>query len=138
MAEITNVNLLFLRKARGVAPLSRYAAFDDGSLIASVPDEMEVRTFHIVRFDPQGRSQIQETYSVETLRRTEIAQNGSAYAGTTDDDLYLFKERRKSRFLPDRRASYADIALGVSGQRFAAAFSDLLASGYALALGDIS
>jgi tetratricopeptide (TPR) repeat protein len=136
MTDITNVNLLYLRKARGIAPLSRYAVQDDGSVVASVPDEMEVRTFHVVRFDTRGRSQIIETYNVETLRRTEIGASGQSYLGTTDDDLYLFRDSRKSRFLPDRRASYTDVALNASGQRFATAFCDMLASGHALALGD--
>ncbi len=136
MSDITNVNLLYLRKARGIAPLSRYAVQDDGSVIASVPDEMEVRTFHVVRFDGRGRSQIVETYNVETLRRTEIGASGQSYLGTTDDDLYLFRDSRKSRFLPDRRASYTDVALNASGQRFATAFCDMLASGHALAMGD--
>ena len=138
MSDITNVNLLYLRKARGIAPLSRYAVQDDGSVIASVPDEMEVRTFHVVRFDGRGRSQIVETYNVETLRRTEIGASGQSYLGTTDDDLYLFRDSRKSRFLPDRRASYTDVALNASGQRFATAFCDMLASGHALAMGDSS
>jgi tetratricopeptide (TPR) repeat protein len=136
MADITNVNLLYLRKARGVAPLSRYAMRDDATLVVSVPDEMEVRTFHVARFDARGRSQVLETYSVETLRRTEIAASGASYVGTTDDDLYVFQGGRKTRFLPDRRAAYTDIALSESGQRFATAFSDLLASGHTLALGD--
>lgn len=136
MADITNVNLLFLRKARGVAALSRFAAQDDGTLLVSVPDEMEVRTFHIARFDAKGRSQVVETYSVETLRRTEIAASGSAYIGTTDDDLYVFRETRKTRFLSDRRAAYTDIALSEGGQRFATAFCDMLGSGHTIALGD--
>ena len=135
-AEITNVNLLYQRKARGVAPLSRFASGNDGTLIVSVPDEMEVRTFHIVRFDSSGRSQILETYSVETLRKTEIAASGSLYIGTTDDDLYLFQNARKNRFLPERRASYTDIALGQEGKRFGVAFSDLMASSHSVALGD--
>ncbi|MBC8102771.1 MAG: hypothetical protein H7Z41_09315, partial [Cytophagales bacterium] len=138
MSDITNVNLLYLRKARGIAPLSRYAVQDDGSVVASVPDEMEVRTFHVARYDPQGRSRTIETYNVETLRRTEIGASGQSYLGTTDDDLYLFRDARKSRFLPDRRASYTDVALNASGQRFATAFCDMLASGHALALGDSS
>jgi tetratricopeptide (TPR) repeat protein len=136
MTDITNVNLTYSRKARGLAPLSRYAMQDDGSVLASVPDKMEARTFHVVRFDPRGRSQIIETYNVETLRRTEIGSSGQNYLGTTDDDLYLFRNSRKSRFLPDRRASYTDVALNASGERFATAFCDMLASGHALAMGD--
>lgn len=138
MPDITNVDLLWQRKARGVSPLGRYALTDDGLLVASVPDELEPRTRHIARFDTSGRSQIVETYTVETLRKTEIGMSGTVFAGITDDDLYLFQSGRKSRFLPDRRASYTDLALGGEGQRFGAALCDMLLSGNAIALGDIS
>ena len=137
MPDITNVNLTFLRKARGLVPLSRYAMLDDGTLLVSVPDELEVRTFHLVRYSEQGRSRRVHTYSVETLRKTEIAPDGSTYIGTTDDDLYLFRENRKTRFLPDRRASYTDVSLGVDTPRFAAAFCDIVGSGHSVALGEL-
>lgn len=136
MADITNVDLLFQRKARGIAPLSRFAVQDDGCLLAAVPDEMEARTFHIARYDARGRSQIIETYSVETLRKTEIAASGASFVGVTEDDVYLFRDGRKSRFLEARRASYTDVVLAKDGTRFVAAFSDLLARGHALAFGD--
>ncbi|MES2462819.1 MAG: hypothetical protein V4671_19730 [Armatimonadota bacterium] len=136
MTDITNVNLLCNRKARGIAPLSRYAVQDDGSVMASVPDAMQVRTFHVVRFDARGKSQVVETYNVETLRRTEIGASGLSYLGTTDDDLYLFRDSRKSRFQPERRASYTDVALTASGHRFATTFCDMLASSHALTLGE--
>ncbi len=135
-SDLTNVDLLFLRKARGLAPLSRFAIGDDGALFASVPDEMEARTFHIVRFETSGRSRIRETYNVETLRRTEIGETGARYVGASDDALYLFRDGRKTRFLPDRRASYSDVALAAGGERFATVFCDLLAFGYAVAFGD--
>ncbi|MBB6052768.1 tetratricopeptide repeat protein [Armatimonas rosea] len=137
MADITNVNLVFLRKARGLAPLSRYALQDDGTLLVSVPDELEVRTFHLVRYSEQGRSRTLHTYNVETLRKTEITPDGSSYVGTTDDDLYLFREARKTRFLSDRRASYTDISLGAEAARFGTAFCDLLGSGHSVALGEL-
>ena len=38
--------------------------------------------------------------------------------------------------MPDRRASYCDAALDADGKRFGAAFSDMLASGYSVALGE--
>lgn len=137
MADITNVDLVWLRRARGVAPLARFALQGDGSLLASVPDELEARTFHIARFDgATGRPQIAQTYNVETLRKTEIGTGGQHFVGATDDDFYLFANGRKSRFLSDRRASYTDIALGEAGQRFAAALCDLLLSGNSVALGD--
>src|SRR5437762_840571 len=137
MADITNVNLVFQRKVRGLAPLYRFAIQEEGSLLVSVPDEMEVRTFHIARFDIKGRSQVLETYNVETLRKTEIGKAGTHFVGASDDHCYVFKEGRKSRFMTDRRASYTDVALGEEGNRFAVAFSDLLASGHALALGEV-
>jgi Tetratricopeptide repeat. len=136
MADITNVNLLFLRKARGIMPLSRYAMQDDGTLIVAVPDEMEVRTFHLARFNEKGRSQVLDTYNVETLRRVEIGEGGKHHIGFTDDDLYIFQGARKSRFLSDRRAHYTDLSFAATGQKFAVALSDLLASGHTLALGD--
>lgn len=136
MADLTNINLIFLRKARGMAPISRYSMQDDGTLLVSVPDELEVRTFHLVRFSERGSSKIVETYSVETLRRTEVMPDASAYIGTTDDDIYLFRQARKTRFLPDRRASYTDLALSASTGRFITAFCDLLGAGHTIALGE--
>ncbi len=139
MADINNVNLVWLRKARGVAPLARYALQADGSLLVSVPDDLEARTLHVARFDgATGRSQIVQTYNVETLRKTEIGVGGQAFVGATDDDFYLFQAGRKARFLADRRAAYTDIALSESGQRFAAALCDLLLNGNTVALGDIA
>ena len=135
--EIANVNMRFTRRARGVAALSRYALSDDGGVLVSAPDEIEARTAHLVRFRADGKSEVRETYSVETLRRLEIASDGAAYIGITDDDLYLFREGRKSRFLSDRRVAYADMGLDAEGKRLVAAFSDVMASGYSLALGEI-
>ena len=74
MPDIANVNLLFVRRARGVAPLSRYALADDGSLLAAVPDEMEARTAHLVRFSATGKSQIETTYSRrDATQKTEVS-----------------------------------------------------------------
>lgn len=141
MAEIAggaNVDLRFLRRARGMTPLSRYTLADDGSAVASAPDEMEARTAHIVRFVPNGTPEVRQTYSVETLRKLEIATDGESWLGITDDDLYLFREGRKSRFLADRRVAYTDVSLDAEGKRFAVVYSDMMASGYSLALGEMS
>ena len=134
--EVRNVDLAFTRKARGTAALSRFAAQDDGSLLASVPDDMEARAFHLVRFSATGKPATLQTYSVETLRKTEIAISGETFIGVTDDDLYVFKDGKKTRFLNDRRASYSDIALSESGSRFGTVFCDMLAAHHTVALGD--
>ncbi len=136
MADIDNVNLLFLRRVRGIAPLSRFAVGLSGSLAAAVPDELEVRTSHIARFEGNGRSKIQATFSVETLRKVEIAADLTHYLGTTEDDLYLFRDGKKSRFLPDRRVSYTDVALAEDGSRFICAFCDMMQSVSTIALGE--
>lgn len=136
MADIANVNLLFLRRFRGISPLSRYAVQPDSSLLVAVPDEMEARTSHIARVDPTGRSRVLDTFNVETLRKIEIGAQAAHFLGTTEDDLYLFKETRKSRFLPDRRVSYTDVALAEDGSRFVCAFCDLMQSVSTLALGE--
>ena len=134
--EVRNVDLLYTRKARGTAPLSRFAVGDDGSMLASVPDEIETRSFHLVRFSATGKPSTLKTFSVETLRKTEIAVDGETFIGATDDDLYVFKNERKTRFLSDRRAGYADIALSESGNRFGTVFCDMLVAHYTVALGD--
>ena len=134
--EVRNVDLVFTRKARGIAPLSRFAVRDDGATLASVPDEIETRSFHLVRFSPVGKPTTLQTFSVETLRKTEIAVSGETFIGATDDDLYVFKDARKTRFLSDRRANYSDIALSENGSRFGTVFCDMLAAHYTVALGD--
>ena len=135
--EITNVNLRFVRKAKGVAPLAPFALQNDGVFVAAVPDPHEVRTFHIARYEASGRFRVRETFSVETLTKTLLAEgDGTGYIGITGDDLYVFQNGRKGRFLPDRRANYADAALSADGKRFGAAFSDMLGAGYSVALGE--
>lgn len=133
--ELTNLDLKFQRRARGIAPLYRFAVADDGGVLVAVPDEMEVRTFHSVRYETDGRAKILDTYSVETLRKTEMGTDSTGI-GITEDDLYLFAEGRKTRFLEGRRVSYTDVSLAADGRRFVAAFSDLLAGSHSLALGD--
>ncbi len=134
--EVRNVDLAYTRKARGTAPLSRFAVQDDGVTLVSVPDDMEVRSFHLVRFTATGKPTTLQTYSVETLRKTEIATTGETFIGSTDDDLYIFKDGKKSRFLSDRRANYSDIALSEAGNRFGTVFCDMLAAHHTAALGD--
>ncbi|MBC8134947.1 MAG: WD40 repeat domain-containing protein, partial [Fibrella sp.] len=134
--EVRNVDLAYTRKARGTAPLSRFAVQADGAALASVPDEMEVRSSHLVRFSPTGKPATLQTYSVETLRKVEISTSGDTFIGSTDDDLYVFKDNKKSRFLSDRRANYTDIALSESGSRFGTVFCDMLAAHHTVALGD--
>lgn len=134
--EVRNVDLAYTRKARGTAPLSRFAVGDDGAALASVPDEMEVRSSHLVRFSPTGKPATLQTYSVETLRKVEISTSGESFIGATDDDLYVFKDGKKSRFLSDRRANYTDIALSENGGRFGTVFCDMLAANHTVALGD--
>jgi tetratricopeptide (TPR) repeat protein len=136
MADIANVNLLFLRRIRGIAPLSRFALQSDGTLFVSVPDEMEPRTAHIARYEETGRSRLLHSYQVETLRKTEIGVGATHFLGTTEDDLYLFNEGKKSRFQPDRRVSFTDVALAENGARFVCAFCDLMQSVSTLALGE--
>ena len=135
--EITNVNLRFVRKAKGVAALSPHALDERGTFVVAAPDAHELRTFHLAQYDASGKARLRETFSVETLRKTLIAGGESpGYIGITDDDLYVFQGGRKGRFLPDRRVAYIDAALDSGGKRFGCAFSDMLASGYSVALGE--
>ncbi|GAB4464707.1 MAG: hypothetical protein OHK0029_34910 [Armatimonadaceae bacterium] len=134
MLEITNIDLRYQRRARGVAALGAFGVDDDGTLRTAVPDEMETRTLHAVFYAPTGEPQISDTFHVETLRQTAVSAEGGV--GITKSDLYVLRDSHKIRFLADRRVSYTDMALSGDGNRFLVAFCDLLAAGHALSLGN--
>src|SRR6185369_11785324 len=75
--------------------------------------------------------------SVETVSKFEVAPGGQSMLGVTDDDIYLFREGRKSRFMADRRVSYSDVALARQGGIFGCAFSDMMFASHTVALAEI-
>src|SRR5207245_4351128 len=115
---IADVNLLWTRRFRGLLPLSANALDDEGKLTFVRPDELEARTYQVATAEPDGKPHVCATLSVETVHKMEVARGGEVLIGATDDDLYLFREERKSRFMADRRVSSEDVALCGAGRVF--------------------
>src|SRR5438270_871284 len=135
---VVDVNLLWTRRFRGLLPLSANAIEGEGRLTFVRPDELEARTYQVTTAEPDGKLHVRGTLSVETVHKMELARGGEVLIGVTDDDIYLFREERKSRFMADRRVSYADVALSREGRIFATAFSDALFASHSVALCEMS
>jgi tetratricopeptide (TPR) repeat protein len=131
------VNLLWQRRCRGLLPLSANAVADDGSVVLVRPDELEARTYQVLAVAIDGQASELVAVSVETMHKFEVTPGAEAMVGVTDDDVYLFREGRKTRFLADRRVTYSDLALARDGRLFGCAFSDLLFASHTVALGEI-
>ena len=130
-----NVNWRWHTRLRGLLPLSPHALAEDGTLLLVRPDELEARTYQVLQAEPGGVKE-QESLTVETVRRMVLSADLPVRIGITDDDLYLFREGRKSRFLPQRRVTYLDLALARHGRIFLTAFTDMMLAGQTLCLAD--
>jgi tetratricopeptide (TPR) repeat protein len=133
-----DVNLLWQKRFRGLLPLADAALADDGSLTFIRPDELEARTYQTVVADAGGHLEIRGTVSVETVAKMALVPGGASMIGVTDDDLYLFREGRKSRLMPGRRLTFDDVALARDGLRFVVAFADMMFAAHTVALCDMS
>jgi tetratricopeptide (TPR) repeat protein len=131
-----NVNWRWHGRFRGVLPLSPHALAEDGRLLFARPDELEARTYQVLQLEAGGAVTEQESLTVETVRQLALTVEAPTRLGVTDNDLYLFRDGRKSRFLPQRRVSYLSLALARGGETFAAAFTDMLFAGQTLCLAD--
>ncbi len=131
------VNLLWQKRARGALPFVANSLADDGSAVVIRPDEFETRTYQVLRALPDGQAEEVIALSVETVRKFEIGPGPEAMVGETDDDVYLFREGRKTRFLADRRVTYSDVALSRQGSLLVCGFADMMFASHTVALGDM-
>jgi tetratricopeptide (TPR) repeat protein len=138
MISIRTVNLIWQKKHRGIYAPSPYSIVDDAGTLALVtPRPLEPRVYDFTLHKPDGCVDVRWGYSAETLMKMEVSSSEDCI-GMTADDLYLFRNKNKSRFLTDKHINYIDAALSADGQRVAAAFSDLAGASFAIAYGDIS
>jgi hypothetical protein len=130
------VNLLWQKRFRGAAPVAQHATADSGVTLLIRPDEFERRTYQVLQLDPEG--DVRELFAVlvETVYRFDATPDGRLLLGMTDDDIYVFREARKARFMAERRVAYSDISLAPETGWFACAFSDHLFSTHSVAFGD--
>lgn len=138
MAAIRTVNLLWERRIRGTYPVAPYGLDNAGTVTLAVPRPMEVRTYDLTRLRADGGQEVSSSFAVETLLELEASAFADSFLGMTADDVYLFQEGQKNRFLGERHIYFVDTALSMDGQHIAAGFSDMAGASFAIALGDIS
>ncbi len=137
MFNIRTVNLVWEQRVRGVYPVARYALHDDGTLVVAAPRPLEPRTYDLTRLTLDGGAELRGSFAVETLLKLEVTALADHCLGMTSDDLYLFREGGKFRFMPDRWPLNIDVALSADGRRVAAIFSDMSGASFAVAYGEI-
>jgi tetratricopeptide (TPR) repeat protein len=134
--SLTSVNLLWQKRLRGLLPVPLHAVAESGHALLLRPDEMEHRTYQVLSADPDGEIRELGAISVETVYRFDGVPDGKLMIGMTADDIYVFKDGKKIRFMADRRVTYADAALSPKTGWFAAGFSDALFASHGVAFGD--
>ena len=135
--SIRTVNLLWEKRIRQTYPVARYALRDDGALALAVPRPLEARSYDRTLLALDGSVQVEGGFGVETLIKLEVSAASANCVGMTSDDLYLFHNATKGRFMGEQHLLYVDAAMSETGQNLFAAFSDLAGSSYALAYGEI-
>ncbi len=132
----TAANLLWHRRYRGLVPAALRSVSDTGRALLIRPDEYEPRTYQVLTVEVGGDPAELGAVSVEKIRKFETIPDGRMMLGMTNDDLYIFREGRKTRFLAERGCSFADVALAPGPGWFVCGFSDPLSTHHSLAFGD--
>jgi hypothetical protein len=131
-----NVDLLWQRRHRGLVSIGAATLDDSGNALLIKPDEFESRTYQVLRFSAAGDVTELAAVSVERVQQWVGSSDGRFLIGVTADDVYLFRDGKKARFMTDRRATYADVALAPEAGWFVCGFSDEVFATYGIAYGD--
>lgn len=134
--SLTSVNLLWQKRWRGLLPVPRHAVSNSGDALLIRPDEMERRTYQLLSLNPDGEAGELRAISVETVYRFDAIPDGRLLIGMTGDDIYVFRDGKKIRFMAERRVTYADASLSPGTGWFTAGFSDALFASHGIAFGD--
>jgi len=134
--SLTTANLLWQHRYRGLMAVAHHNVADDGHALVIKPDEFERRTYQLLDVQSNGGACEAGAVSVETVTKFDGTTGGRLVVGMTANDIYVFREGRKARFMPDRRVTYTDVHLAPETNSFACSFSDTIFSVHGLAFGD--
>ncbi len=134
----SSINLNWQRRYRGLIPASDHSLAADGTAILVRSDPVVARTYQVLQLDTSGSETEVCAIAVETVRSFVPLPDGRMLLGMTADDIYIFREGKKTRFLPDRRVVYTDLALALTSETFVAAYSDGLFSTHGVAFAESS
>ncbi|HZT43023.1 MAG TPA: hypothetical protein VFA07_12720 [Chthonomonadaceae bacterium] len=137
MPRIRTVNMVWEKRLRGAYPVSRYGLNEEGALSVVAPRPLEARAYDLTHLRLDGGVEVRSGFVAEKLLKLEATPQADHLLGMTADDLYLFRPGSKGRFLGERHLLFIDISLSADGQKLAAAFSDMAAASFAVALGEI-
>jgi tetratricopeptide (TPR) repeat protein len=131
-----SVNLLWQHRFRGLLSVAHHSVAEDGRVLLIKPDDFEHRTYQLL--DVQATGEVTElgAISVETVYKFDGLPGGRLVLGMTSDDIYIFRDGRKARFMPDRRVTYTDVHVAPVNGWFACSFSDPIFSVHGIAMGD--
>ena len=135
--SIRTVNLLWEKRIRQTYSVAPYGVRDDGAVMLAVPRPLKARAYDRALLLPDGAAETRGGFSVETLLKLELSWQADNGMGMTSDDIYLFREGGKERFMGERHQLYVDAVLSEAGQHIFTAFSDMSGTSYALAYGTI-
>ncbi len=136
--NIRTVNLVWEKRVRGSYAVSPYAVTNEGVAARALPRPLEPRTADLVHIQPDGSIETRIGFSVETLIKLDLTVRADSFLGLTADDLYLFHEGKKERFLHDKRILYSDAALSGDGKSLFCGFSDMAGGSHAVAFGEVN
>jgi tetratricopeptide (TPR) repeat protein len=136
--NLTSVNLLWQKRLRGLAAVGLHSVSDGGEALLIRPDDLETRTYQLLQVDAGGGTREAGALSIQTVHKFDGLPDGSLLLAMTHDDLYICREGRKSRFMPEHHVVYSDISLAAEGNRFICGYSNTLYTTHGLALGDVS
>src|SRR5687767_8566587 len=97
--SFSSVNLLWQKRFRGLMPVAQHAVADNGCTLLIRPDEMERRTYQVLSVDPDGNGTELSAISVERVYRFDAVADGRLVLGMTGDDVYVFRDGKKARFM---------------------------------------
>lgn len=138
MPALRTLSLLWEHRFRSAYPLTPRALANDGSLLLASPHPTQARTYQILRIRSDSQGELLDQFSSEILHKLDLKANANAFLGLTSDDLYLFVEGEKRRFLPEKRVVYIDADMDGPNARFAALYADFSGQNYALTYGTLS
>ncbi|MBC7526855.1 MAG: PQQ-binding-like beta-propeller repeat protein [Chthonomonadaceae bacterium] len=136
--NIRTVNLIWEKRVRGSYAVAPYAVTNEGMVARALPRPLEARTFDLSYVLPDESVEAKVGFSVETLLKLDVTSRADSFLGLTADDLYLFHDGKKERFLHDKRILFSDAALSGNGKALICGFSDMAGGSHAIAFGEIN